>query len=184
MKFVVDPKSRNLFGKDNKDIDNIYDAYIYRAKQIMIFMIWGLIVAAIIVTVCWLFTDNGKLQCISVLAFLFVGIFYIIAIIVLCENEDKIIEKKLSLTENEVNQFRNLKKLTECDGKDIYKVNNQYYYPVCGDDSFLFSILEEDDLKSLQSRYSQSEIDEATTLIARMERNKETNQYEVVYDLA
>lgn len=78
MKFVVDPKSRNLFGKDNKDIDNIYDAYIYRAKQIMIFMIWGLIVAAIIVTVCWLFTDNGKLQCISVLAFLFVGIFYII----------------------------------------------------------------------------------------------------------
>ena len=180
MKFVVDPESRNLFGKNNEDIDNVYDAYIYKAKQIMI---WVLIVAAIMVTVCMFFTDNEKLQCVSLVAFLFVGISCIIAMMVLLENENKIIGKKLPLTENEVNQFRDLKKLTECDGKDIYKVNNQYYYAVCGDDSFLFSILEEDDLKSLQNRYSQSEIDEATTLIARMKRNKETNQYEVVYDL-
>ena len=181
MKFVVDPESRNLYGKDNEDIDNIYDAYVSRAIKIMI---GWLLIASVIVGACTFVNED-----LSIISFLICDLISLIINLIaleLCGNRSKIVGKKLSLSEDELEEFDDLKDLIACDGMDIYKADDQYYLPDEDEDLFdsdLYPLLTKDDLKSLQNRYSQSEIDEATTIIARMERNKETNQYEVVFDL-
>lgn len=163
MKFVVDPESRNLFGKNNEDIDNIYDAYVSRAIKIMI---GWLLIASVIVGACTFVNED-----LSIISFPICALISLIINLIaleLCGNRSKIVGKKLSLSEDELEEFDDLKVLIAYDGMDIYKVSD--LLTKCG-------------LKNLQSWYSQSEIDEATTIIARMERNKETNQYEVVFDL-
>lgn len=179
MKFVVDPESRNLFGKDNEDIRNTYKKCIENPTLVICFVSAGIVFT---LGICSIFISSVIIEVSAVLAMM----LSFLMVVALWENNDKIVGKKLSLSEDELEEFADLKDLIAYDGMDIYKVSDQYYLPDEDEDLFdsnFYPLLTKCGLKNLQSRYSQSEIDEATTIIARMERNKETNQYEVVFDL-